>query len=61
MFYTFGCMNALIDGNVLKFDSDAEAVEFASNYEARCYRIEKYGDRMIRVQIYDPMGGDKND
>jgi len=54
MLYTFGCMNAFIDGRVLRFDTDAEAIEFASNYEARCYRIESVEDKVVRVQIYSP-------
>lgn len=49
--YQFACMNAMIDGVIVNdFVSDAEAVEFAANYEARCYRIEPDGTRTLIFQ-----------
>ena len=54
--YQFSCMNAFIDGRIITdFESDAEAAEYAANYEATCYRLEPDGSRKV---IYTP-GADK--
>lgn len=50
--WTMSCMNAVIDGIVINdFDDDEEAAQFASNYEARCIRIDPDGTRTL---VYDP-------
>ena len=46
------CGNAFIDGAIITdFESDAEAAEYAANYEAQCYRIDADGKRTL---IYEP-------
>lgn len=50
--YRLQCMNAFIDGAVISdFDSEAEAIEYAANYEARLYRLEEDGGATL---IYWP-------
>jgi hypothetical protein len=44
-------MNSFIDGVIINdFENDTEAAQYAANYEARCYRI----DRTERTLIYEP-------
>ena len=50
------CMNAAVDGIIINdFESDAEAAQYAANYEARCYRIDPDGKRTL---IYNPAEAD---
>ena len=45
-------MNAFIDGITINdFNDDAEAIQYAANYEATCYRIDPDGSRTV---IYQP-------
>ena len=54
--YQLACMNAFIDGMIINdFESDAEAAEYAANYEATCYRLEPDGSRTV---IYTPGGNE---
>ena len=50
--YRLHSMNAFIDGLIISdFDSEAEAIEYAANYEARLYRLEPDGRA---VAVYWP-------
>lgn len=50
--YKLRCMNAFIDGAVINdFDSEAEAIQYAANYEARLYRLAEDGGEIL---IYWP-------
>ncbi len=50
--YQFECMNAFIDGVIINdFSGDAEAIQYAANYEAYCYRLRPEGGRDL---IYRP-------
>lgn len=50
--YRLQSMNAFIDGLIINdFDSEAEAIQYAANYEARLYRLEPDGRA---VAVYWP-------
>lgn len=50
--YRLHSMNAFIDGLIINdFESEAEAIEYAANYEARLYRLEPDGRA---VAVYWP-------
>lgn len=47
-------MNALIDGRIMEFENDKEAIRFYANYEAECYKLIVEDDEVITKCIYDP-------
>lgn len=50
--YRLQSMNAFIDGLIINdFDSEAEAIQYAANYEARLYRLAEDGGATL---IYWP-------
>lgn len=50
--YQLHCMNAFIDGVIINdFETDAEAAQYAANYEAQCFRIDADGKQTL---IYEP-------
>ncbi len=50
--YQLFCGNAFIDGTIINdFETDAEAAQYAANYEAHCFRIDADGNRTL---IYAP-------
>ena len=50
--WLLSCGNAFVDGMIINdFFDDAEAAEYAANYEATCYRIDPDGSRTV---IYTP-------
>ena len=56
--YQLFSMNAYIDGIIINdFVSDKEAISYAANYEATCYRINPDGTREM---IYKPGDDDQN-
>ena len=53
-YYRGYCMNALIDGRIMEFENDKEAIRFYANYEAECYKLIVEDDEVITKRIYDP-------
>lgn len=57
-YYHFDCMNAFVnDGmfNAAEFKNDAEAIQYAADYEATLYKYEyKDGDRISSAVLYEP-------
>jgi len=57
-YYFFDCMNADVCGayKVNEFESEAEAIAMASNYEASLYLYEydENGNRVSRQTIWEP-------
>lgn len=52
MKYRLNSMNAFIDGMIVNdFTTEAEAVQYAANYEARLYRLNEDGTETL---IYWP-------
>ncbi len=50
--YLFTCGNAFVNGqSIVDFDSDAEAADYAADYEAICTRINPDGSTAL---IYEP-------
>ena len=50
--YRLQSMNAFIDGKIINdFDNEAEAIQYAANYEARLYRLEPDGQAVV---VYYP-------
>lgn len=38
--YVFYCMNGILDGKILQFKDDEEAIDYALKYEAEVWRID---------------------
>ena len=57
-YYSFDCMNAFLSDKFFKaseFESEAEAVKTAANYEATLYKHTfSNGERVTTVKLYDP-------
>lgn len=57
-YYFFDCMNAFVNGGLFpaaEFDSEAEAIDTAANYEATLYRYEyRDGVQISSAEIYNP-------
>ena len=58
VYYSMDCMNAFVNDGVFsaaEFESEAEAIQTAANYEATLYRHEyRDGVRISSAVIYDP-------
>ena len=58
-YYFFDCMNAFVNGGLFpaaEFESDAEAIQKAADYEATLYKLEyDHGDRITTAVLYQPM------
>ena len=58
-YYYFDCMNAFANGGLFpaaEFESDAEAIQKAADYEATLYKYEyDHGDRITTTVLYQPM------
>ena len=52
--YTGYCMNGLIDGKLLTFEDDKEAINFYANYEAECHKFYIEDGELCQKTIYDP-------
>ena len=48
------CMNSMVDGRILEFNSDKEAIKFYADYEAECYKLVLENDEIQEKCIYDP-------
>ena len=54
--YILRCGNSFVNGSIIDdFEDDDEAISYAADYEATCYRIEPDGTQTI---IYDPGKGE---
>lgn len=58
-YYYFDCMNAFVNDGLFpaaEFESDAEAIQKAADYEATLYKLEyDHGDRITTTVLYQPM------
>ena len=57
-YYHFDCMNAFVNDGLFKaneFKDDAEAIQYAADYEATLYKYEyRNGERISSAVIYEP-------
>lgn len=58
VYYHFDCMNAFVNDGIFKadeFKDDAEAIQYAADYEATLYKYEyKGGERVSTAVLYEP-------
>ncbi len=53
-YYKGYCMNFMVNGRILEFNSDEEAIKFYADYEADCYKFILVKGEVQEKCIYNP-------